>query len=299
MSSTTFESLRETLKKLRRRRRNLLLLKQGSYFSIAAATAILVGLLLAAWLQPDRNGNIALFIGILFSLVGLGWFLLSSLNQQSTDDRRLAHYVEDHMPDLEQRLLTSLEFSEEEMRSGKKGVSQQFIQQLWQDAQTHVNEQQQQVETVTPASASWYSFAGAAAAASIVLALVASSESLFNAASRLVWPFAIEEPVTVVDVQPIIEIRVEPGTIDMQRGESVTIVATVINAIPGTVNLRLQNDNVNWRDVTMGQDGSGSESASYSYFIPSIDENTTYYVNFDEAGEQSSSQNQITLFDLP
>lgn len=299
MSSTTFESLRETLKKLRRRRRNLLLLKQGSYFSIAAATAILVGLLLAAWLQPDRNGNIALFIGILFSLVGLGWFLLSSVNQQSTDDRRLAHYVEDHMPDLEQRLLTSLEFSEEEMRSGKKGVSQQFIQQLWQDAQTHVNEQQQQVETVTPASASWYSFAGAAAAASIVLALVASSESLFNAASRLVWPFAIEEPVTVVDVQPIIEIRVEPGTIDMQRGESVTIVATVINAIPGTINLRLQNDNVNWRDVTMGQDGSGSESASYSYFIPSIDENTTYYVNFDEAGEQSSSQYQITLFDLP
>jgi hypothetical protein len=299
MSSTTFESLRETLKNLRRRRRNLLLLKQGSYFSIAAATAILAGLVLAAWLQPERNGTIALFMGILFILAGLGWFLFSSVNQQSTDDRRLAHYVEDHIPDLEQRLLTSLEFSEEEMRSGKKGVSQQFIQQLWQDAQTHVNEQQQQVETVTPASASWYSFAGAAAAASIVLALVASSESLFNAASRLVWPFAIEEPVTVVDVQPIIEIRVEPGTIDMQRGESVTIIATVINAIPGTINLRLQNDNVNWRDVTMSRDGSGSESASYSYFIPSIDENTTYYVNFDEAGEQSSSQYQITLFDLP
>lgn len=299
MSSTTFESLRETLKNLRRRRRNLLLLKQGSYFGIAAFTAVLAALLFAAWWQPDRNGTIALFIAMLFILVGLGWVLLRSVSQQSTDDRKLAHYVEDHIPDLEQRLLTSLEFSEEELLSGKKGVSGQFIQQLWQDAQIHVSEQQQQVETVTRANASWYSFAGAAAAASIVLALVASSESLFNAASRLVWPFAIEEPVTVVEVRPIIEISVEPGTIDMQRGESVTIVATVINAIPGTINLRLQNDNVNWRDVTMNRDGSGSESASYSYFIPSIDEDTNYYVNFDEAGEQSSLQYQITLFDLP
>lgn len=299
MSSTTFESLRETLKNLRRRRRNLLLLKQGSYFSIAAVTAILAALLFAAWWQPDRNGTIALFVAMLFILVGLAWLLLRSVNQHSTDDRRLAHYVEDHIPDLEQRLMTSLEFSEEELESGRKGVSQQFIQQLWQDAQTHVNEAQHQVETVTPANASWYSFAGAAAAASIVLALVASSESLFNAASRLVWPFAIEEPVTVVEVRPTIEISVEPGTIDMQRGESVTIVATVTNAIPGTINLRLQNDNVNWRDVTMNREGSGSESASYSYFIPSIDEDTNYYVNFDEAGEQNSQQYQITLFDLP
>lgn len=299
MSSTTFESLRETLKNLRRRRRNLLLLKQGSYFSIAAVTAILAALLFAVWWQPDRNGTIALFISVLIVLAGFSWLLLRSVNQQSTDDRRLAHYVEDHIPDLEQRLLTSLEFSEEELRSGRKGVSQQFIQQLWQDAQTHVNQQQIQVETVTPANASWYSFAGAAAAASIVFALVASSDSLFNAASRLVWPFAIEEPVIVVEVKPTIEISVEPGTIDMQRGESVTIVATVTNAIPGTINLRLQNDNVNWRDVTMNREGSGSESASYSYFIPSIDEDTSYYVNFDEAGEQSSRQYQITLFDLP
>jgi hypothetical protein len=299
MSSTTFESLRETLKNLRRRRRNLLFLKQGSYLSIAAAIAILAALLFATWWQPDRNQTIVLFVGMLFILVGLGWLLLRSVNQQSTDDRRLAHYVEDHIPDLEQRLMTSLEFSEEELLSGKKGVSQQFIQQLWQDAQIHVDQQQHVVETVTPANASWYSFAGAAVATSIVLALVASSDSLFNAASRLVWPFAIEESVKAVEVRPTIEIRVEPGTIDMQRGESVTIVATVTNAIPGTINLRLQNDNVNWRDVTMNREGSGSESASYSFFIPSIDENTNYYVNFDEAGEQSSPQYQITLFDLP
>ncbi|MFT4670744.1 MAG: hypothetical protein ACI945_000076 [Pseudohongiellaceae bacterium] len=299
MSSTTFESLRETLKNLRRRRRNLLILKHGSYFSIGAAVAILAVLLFAAWWQPDRNETIALFVGMLFILGGLGWLLLRSVNQQSTDDRRLAHYVEDHIPDLEQRLMTSLEFSEEELLSGRKGVSQQFIQQLWQDAQIHVDLQQHQVEAVTPANASWYTFAGAAAAASIVLALVTSSDSLFNAASRLIWPFAIEEPVTVVEVRPTIEISVEPGTIDMQRGESVTIVATVTNAIPGTINLRLQNDNVNWQDVTMNREGSGSESASYSFFIPSIDEDTNYYVNFDEAGEQSSPQYQITLFDLP
>lgn len=299
MSSTTFESLRDTLKTLRRRRRNLLFLKYGSYFAIAAAAMLLAILFLASWLQPGRGGTIFLFLGFVSMLLAVVYLLLRLLNQQSTDDRKLAHYVEDHIPDLEQRLLTSLEFSDEELKTGRKGVSQQFIQQLWQDAQIHVHEQQEQVETVAPASASWYSLAGAAGAACLVLILLATSDALFTAAGRLIWPFAIEETVELVEIRPEIEISVEPGSIDMQRGESVTIIARVVNAIPGSINLRLQNDNVNWRDVTMNLDGSGSESATYSYFIPSLEEDTNYYVNFDEAGEQSSEQYQITLFDLP
>ncbi|MFK7862990.1 MAG: DUF4175 family protein [Pseudohongiellaceae bacterium] len=299
MSSTTFESLRETLKTLRRRRRNLLLLKYGGFFIIATAAAVLSVLLVASWIQPGRAGSIFLFLGLIALVLGTGYLLFRSVNKQSTDDRKLAHYVEDHIPDLEQRLLTSLEFSEEELKTGRKGVSQQFIQQLWLDAQVHVTHQQEQVETVAPASASWYSFIGAAAAASFVLVLLATSEGLYTAAERLLWPFAIEEPVAVVEIRPEIEISVEPGSIDMQRGESVTIIAKVVNAIPGTINLRLQNDNVNWRDVTMNLDGSGSESGTYSYFIPAVEEDTTYYVNFDEGGEQSSQQYQITLFDLP
>ena len=43
----------------------------------------------------------------------------------------------------------------------------------------------------------------------------------------------------------------------------------------------------------------GSEGGTYSYFVPSLEEDTTYYVTFDERGEQSSPQFRINLFDLP
>ena len=299
MSSPTFDSLRETLKNLRRRRSNLFILKQVSYFVIAFSVLILSLSATALWLEPDKTGTTILFAVSVLSIGLLVGRLIQVLGRQTTDDRKLAHYVEDHIPDLEQRLLTSLEFTEEDLVNGKRGVSQQFIQQLWLDAQEHVQIQQEQVETVAPARTSYLSFASAAGIAAVVMGLFLSSDVLFNAASRLAWPFAISEPVVIVEVLPDIEISVEPGDLEMQRGDSVTIIVRVRNAIPGTINLRLQDDNVNWRDATMNRDGSGSDNATYSYFIPSLAEDTTYYVTFDERGEQSSAQYQIDLFDLP
>ena len=299
MSSPIFDSLRETLKSLRRRRSKLFILKQLSYFLIAFSILVLSLSAATLWLEPSKTGTIILFAVSVLSIALLVWRLAQVLGRQTSDDRKLAHYVEDHIPDLEQRLLTSLEFTEEDLVNGKRGVSQQFIQQLWLDAQEHVQIQQEQVETITPARTSYLSFASAAGISLVVMALFLSSELLFNAASRLAWPFGISEPVIVVEVLPDIEISVEPGHLEMQRGDSVTIIASVKNAIPGTIILRLQDDNVNWRDVTMNRDGSGSDNANYSYFIPALLEDTTYYVTFDERGEQNSAQYQIDLFDLP
>ena len=272
MSSPTFDSLRETLKNLRRRRSNLFVLKQVSYFVIAISVLILSLSVATLWLEPNKTGTTILFSLSVLSIGLLVWRLIKVLGKQTTDDRKLAHYVEDHIPDLEQRLLTSLEFTEEDLANGKRGVSQQFIQQLWLDAQEHVQLQQEQVKTVAPARTSYLSLASAAGVAFVVMGLFLSSDVLFNAASRLAWPFAISEPVVVVEVLPDIEISVEPGDLEMQRGGSVTIIARVRNAIPGTINLRLQDDNVNWRDATMNRDGSGSDNATYSYFIPSLAE---------------------------
>ena len=299
MSTSTFDSLRETLRTLRRRRSNLFLLKQGSYLAIALAVLLLVASAFGSWMELDKSGTTSLFAATLFCAIALIVFFFSTLRRQNTDDKKLAHYVEDHIPDLEQRLLTSLEFTEQDLIQGKRGVSQQFIKQLWQDAQEHVQQQQAEVEAVTPAKGSWLSLAAAVAVVSGVSLVILLSESLMTAASRLAWPFAISEPVTIVEILPDIEISIEPGDLELQRGDSVTIVARVVNAIPGSINLRLQNDNVNWRDVSMNRDGSGSESATYSYFIPSLQEDTTYYVTFNERGEQNSPQYQINLFDLP
>ena len=299
MSSSTFESLRATLKNLRRRRRNLFILKQGSFFAIGTALLVLLVSAVSIWTDLDKAGTIFLFVLSLAGFATLIWRLVRLLNRRHTDDRRLAHYVEDHIPDLEQRLITSLEFSEKDLIQGKRGVSQQFIQQLWQDAQEHVQQQQYEVETVTPARSSWISFASAVTIVGSVALLFVTSDLLLNAVSRLAWPFSIQEPVRQVEVLPDIQISVEPGDIEMQRGDGVTIAARVTNAVPDAINLRLQDDNLNWRDVSMSRDRTGNESAMYSYFIPALVEDTTYYVTFSERGEQSSPQYQISLFDLP
>lgn len=299
MPTPTFENLRETLQQLRRRRSQLFLLKQGSIHIIALALLVLGMSLLAVWWEPGKAGLLVLFALAVALGVAVLYRFYRLLQSRHTDDRALAHYVEDHIPDFEQRLLTSLEFTEEDLKNGKAGVSSQFIRQLWEDAQVHVRKQQRQVEAVTPVRDSWISFASALAILGFITLAFLSSEALLQAGSRLAWPFAIEEPITIVEIPPDIEISVEPGDVEMQRGESITIIAQVNNATPDRVNLRLQDDNVNWRDVPMNRDGTGSDSASYSYFIPSLQEDTTYYISFIERGEQSSQQYRISLFDLP
>jgi hypothetical protein len=299
MPTPTFENLRETLQQLRRKRSQLFLLKQGSIHFITLAIIVLAMSLLAVWLEPGKAGLLALFAlsVVLAGAVLYRFYYL--LSRRHTDDRALAHYVEDRIPDFEQRLLTSLEFTEEDLQNGRAGVSTQFIQQLWEDAQSHVRKQQRQVDEVTPVRDSWISFASALAVLGVVTVAFLSSDALLQAGSRLAWPFAIEEPITLVEILPDIEISVEPGDVEMQRGDSITIIASVNNATPDMVNLRMQNDNVNWRDVPMNKDGTGSDSASYSYFIPALQEDTTYYISFNERGEQSSQQYRISLFDLP
>ena len=300
MSSPTFTSLRQTLKHIRRRHSRLFLLQQASLAAIALAILLLAMSVAEAGLNPGRNGSIALFFITLTGIALILWRLIHVLRIKRADDQHLARYVEDHIPDLEQRLLTSLEFSEDELQNGRKGVSSQFIHQLWQDAQEHVARQQQAVETVIPARKSWMSFGYASGVVAVIAILFASSETLLQAGGKLVWPFAIAVPEPVVPpVQLPVSIEVEPGDLELQRGSSVTIIAQVNNARPASVNLRIQDDNVNWRDYTMSLDGSGSDSASYSYFIPALEEDVTYYITFTEGSEFSSEQFEIDLFDLP
>ena len=148
--------------------------------------------LVGAWLEPDKLGSIILFGLALFAVLLITAWFLRLLRLRHTDDRMLAHYVEDHIPDLEQRLLTSLEFNEDDLKYGRAGVSQQFIQQLWEDAQTHVAEQQREVETVAPAQQSWITLATAVTVVSVISAVFLNSESLLNSAP--VWPGLLRSP---------------------------------------------------------------------------------------------------------
>ena len=76
MSSSTFESLRTTLKNLRRRRRNLFILKHGSLFAIAAALLVLLISAISIWMDLDKAGTTFLFILALAGFGALFWRLV-------------------------------------------------------------------------------------------------------------------------------------------------------------------------------------------------------------------------------
>ncbi|MEX2332918.1 MAG: hypothetical protein WD600_01585, partial [Pseudohongiella sp.] len=205
-----------------------------------------------------------------------------------------------------QRLLTSLEFSSDEKSAAEAGVSAQFVRQLWADADVHLEAQQKELAQVSDARMPLLSFVTAGAVALVTVIAFISSDALLRAGGQLLWPFSADESIVFQqpaedDAQPPapMNIVVEPGDIRMQRGRAATIVVRIENAAPEDVNLRLQTDQLNWYDVSMRADGAGSDGAAFSYYMPSVDEDTEYYVSVEHDGEQRSRQYRISLYDLP
>ena len=299
MTHPTFDSLHATLEDLRRRRSTFFVLRQLSLFCAVSALLIFSFTLLFSELQPAPLASLAMLAALLGTIGALGWRLFGVLRRRHATHQCLAHYVEDHIPDLEQRLLTSLEFSEDELRFGRRGVSRQFIARLWQDAERQMLRQQREMESITPVGRSWLGFGLSAGAVLAVSVVLLTSGTLRDSFSRLLWPFEAAEIVMQGEPPPVIEILIEPGDMELQRGDGLTVAARVSGAAPEAVTLRLQDDNVNWRDVAMRRDGGGSDGAAFSYYIPSLMEDTTYYVTFDQGDTQNSRQYRISVFDLP
>jgi len=299
MSSPALENLRHTIETVRIRRARLNALH---HVGIAATGLIIFALVLSgldAWLSLSRAAEIALFVLLLLGVAGAIYYLARTLGRLQSDEQSLALFVEGKIPDLEQRLLTSLEFSAEEYQGGAHSVSQQFVQQLWADAEAHIKQEQLKINEVVSSRASYVSLGAATATLAVALVALLLSESLMMAAGRIAWPFIAEPPLPVVAEAPPISISVETGDVDMQRFDAVTIVARVTNATPSEIQLSVQNDNVNWQDYSMMQDGSGSDSATYSFYMPSVQEDFVYFVNFEQDGEQRSEQFRVRLYDLP
>ncbi len=307
MTHPTYAGLRDILDDLRHRRSVFFAARQLSLFFAAAALLLLGFSLLRDWLQPPPALSLLLAATLLGSIGLLSWRLLRILRGRHATFQRLAHHVEDHIPDLEQRLLTSLEFTEDELRFGRRGVSKQFIAELWRDAERHVLRQQREMEAITPSGRSWLGMAFSAAGAAAVAVVLYSSASLKDSLGGLLWPFEAAELVVVGEPAPEIVFLIEPGDVDLQRGDGLEVTARVSGVAPEAVTLRLQDDNVNWRDVSMSQVGRASDGAAFSYYLTNIEEDTVYYATFGQGGNRtggqasarSSAQFRISVYDLP
>jgi hypothetical protein len=305
LEKTTIEKLRATLSTVRRRRRLLSMLHQTSLMLIGVAVLVLTLSMVSLWLPASPALQILLFICFGATAGLLVWRYVTALRRLRADDRQLARFVESRMPDLEQRLLTSLEFSSDEKSAADAGVSAQFVRQLWTDADLHLEAQQQQLAQVSDARLPLMSLATAGAVALVTLIAFVSSEALLRAGGQILWPFRggdaiVLQPVEEAEQPPAeMNIVVEPGDIRMQRGRDATIIVRIENASPDDVSLRMQTDQLNWYDVSMRRDGSGSDGAAFSYYMPAVEEDTEYYVSVEHDGEQRSRQYRISLYDLP
>ena len=283
MSSSSIELLKEKIKSVQRRRTFIFFLRQTSLALASIAVLFLVLVSLEMFIQFTHAGHITLLCIFLVSVFAFILWLIRVIRKLRVDEQHLAHYVEEHIPDLEQRLMTSMEFDARE----KRGWSSQLMERLWEDTSLHIRDRH--IQRVTTSTKAWPAVSCALLTVCLLLFAYGSWTGFSSASRRIIWPSAGAEKAAALPVKLI----VEPGDVRMQRGDDVMISATIENDIPEQVNLFIQTDRVNWDQVPMSKEGSKD---SYMYYISSVKEDFTYYVDIEL---DRSRQYRISVFDLP
>src|SRR5690606_20382027 len=124
------------------------------------------------------------------------------------------------------------------------------------------------------------------------------SEAFLQGGRQLAWPWDGQGGAPSLPVA----LRVEPGSLSMQRGDDLTITAFLDNAHSDQLQLYVQDDRLNWRQLSMGpESGQPADGAKvFAIDLPQLSEDLAYYVEYRSAdGVLRSPQYQVSLFDLP
>ena len=283
MSTTSIDVLRENMRRIQRRRVRLLNLREICLgFVFMAALFAVLGILEMKLALPPA-GRIVLMGILLAAASALVWRYIQIHRQMGREEQRIAHYVDEHIPELEQRLITSMEFGQK----GPTDGSSPLVERLWQD--TLVQLRRLDTDRVSSIRSAW----PAAAAALVVLGglffAVRSFDDFSLAGMRVIMPWVKPHQTAVLPVG----LTVAPGTIKIQRGNDVMLIARVANADPKQVDVYLQTDSVNWSRAPMTPEGVEN---TYVYFLAALNEDVAYYVDI---GVKRSDRHRISVFDLP
>ena len=283
MSTTSINGIRENIRRIQRRRIRMVSLREISLgVAVMAALFAVFGIFEMIFELPP-TGRIAL-TGILAIAAGaLVWRYIYIHRQMGGDLRRIAHYVDEHIPALEQRLITSMELGEKRPSTGSSAL----IESLWKDTQVHLRS----IDTgrVSSIRSAWPAAAAAVLAIGGLLFAVRSSNEFSLAGIRVIMPWVQSHATATLPVG----LTVAPGTIKIKRGNDVMLIARVENAVPKQVNVYLQTDSADWRRVPMTSEGADN---TYVYFLATVKKDVSYYVDI---GVKHSDRHRISVFDLP
>lgn len=280
---TTIEELHEAIRRVRRRR-NLILHVQHISWSLAILAALfIVFVILEMTLHLPSFASVLLF-SLLGGAIGLlCWWYARAVRRFTSDDRRLAQYIDERStPSLEQRLITSMDLWE------KQGADppSQLVESLWHDTVAHVHSRN--VQQVTSSRPAWFAAAIAFCLVCVVAGALWDSTRFSGAARRLAWPWSIP----AADVLHSESFRITPGDVLIRRGSDVAIAAAMENGTSKNAFLYLRENGSEWKRVPMRIDETTSD---HLYYLPEVTTDISYYV---DSGTARSRQYSIKVFDL-
>jgi len=283
MSSKPIDELRDIIGRIQRRRARLLKLREICLVWVGLAAVFAALAVLEMKFQLPPSGRVVL-TGVLAAAAGLLVGRFHHIHRQmKSDDRRIAQFVDEQNPQLEQHLMTSLEFEGEKTT----GDAAALVERLWHDTLVRL-------KGVDPARLS--SIRGAWPAAVAALAVVCGlflagwSSSQFSLAGRRIimpWISSVETAALPFGL------RVIPGNIEIQRGSDVLLVAQTVNVVPEHTTLYLGTDSEKWDRVPMQPE---DDENTFVYFLAAVQKDVSYYIDI---GVKQSDRFTISVVDLP
>src|SRR5215213_676532 len=209
--------LQDLLRRARARRQFLLSLR-----GVAISVGVVAAVLLLTGLVAHRyryNGSalIVLRVGALLMVLATIYFALLRPLLKRISDARLARLIEEHSPGTEDRLVTAVEYSNDD-----RHVAPAIVHRLYHDA----NSVSAMLDLGNVIRRSRLLLYGAAALASLLLfagVLKWGPTEISEGVAQLVTP------TTLAASKDALSIKVRPGTARVPNGSDQDIIATLVN----------------------------------------------------------------------
>jgi len=282
MSSET--NLLNNLLRRARARRQLLLSLRGVAITVGVVAALV---LLTGWAAHRYRYNggalITLRIGALLMVLATIYFALLRPLMRRISDARLARLIEEHHPSAEDRLVTAVEYSNNDSH-----ISPAIMHRLNQDA----NSVSAMLDLGNVIRRSRLLFYGGAALASLLIfagVLKWGPKEISQGVAQLVTPTTLAASTNAMSI------KVRPGTARVPKGSDQDIIATLINfdAQQVTIFARPVGSKADFQGQVMEP---AKAKTDFRFSIFNIQDSMEYFV---ESNNVRSDVFKLNVVDLP
>lgn len=248
--------------------------------ALAAAVIISAGLL---FLFP--HGGTGVVVLMAASAIGLLFAAEWTAQQRSPSVLETARAIEQHYPHLDARLVTALEVTPD-LATGRIGLLSEMVV-LETLAHAHVDEW----PTLIPGWKIWSSRAGTILEMILLGGLFAFAlrpQPVTGAAG-----LASAGGSTATAEEPLIDVKVEPGDVEIERGTNLLVLARFPEPLPNHVAVLVNSANI--PEWTLPAEKSLDDPV-FGAHILNVTQDLTYTVQFDG---RSTKPFKATVFDYP